>query len=61
MIAPTRHIEIAQVLTRLEDCLVHLDALGCVCAAARLDHAIEELRSSERFSLAYQPKQDRPA
>ena len=56
-----RQDEIADVIARLEDCLVRLDALGCQQAARRVDHAIEDLRSASAPRRSGQPKQPRPA
>ena len=56
---PTK--DIADIISRLEHCLIRLDALGCTRAAIRIDHAIEELHSGGGCPQEFQPKQERPA
>ena len=58
---PTPPKEIADIIARLEHCLIRLDALGSTRAAIRIDHAIEELRAGVMGPQGFQPKQERPA
>ena len=53
--------EIADIIARLEHCLIRLDALGISRAAIRVDHAIEDLRNCSGSATDAQPKQERPA